>query len=278
MRARYSCDDPFCAMNDGLSYDGNRQRLNSAERADLESCLEKCSTECRLGTDYSCHRAYTKPPLGDEPLTTSVTLIPRDMWSGNLLQNVKMQALAVGDDSPAIDLEQNENGEFLFTSIGEYTGSFRSEKDGYLPITVYFNRVLMGNEHWGILHVPDNIAASFELLLGQPVNIEDYGILVVTAYDCTHTFARGLQMEYLPEKTNDSIQKVYVAENISKMDLTATGEPGSAVYLNVPEDESELYVTLEDTGERFGLMHIKVVKGEVTWAVIFPSQHLWGGS
>lgn len=280
MRARYSCDDPFCAMNDGLSYDGTRTRLSSTVRTDLESCLETCNEDCRLGTDYSCHHAYGNPTLSEaDPPTTAVTLIPRDMWDGKLIHDVKMEAVGGNTNNGQGEMTDLGDGTYRYSVSGEYVGYFRVEKEGYLPTRLYFSRFLVGNEHWSIPLIQDNVGDLFSILLGETIDIVNYGVLIINAYDCTHTFARGLQTDCLLEHDeSNNILKFYAEKAGYNPDATATGELGSAVYFQVPESKTIMNILLKDNQEHIGFMDLTIVKGEVTWAAVFPNPHIWGGS
>lgn len=273
IRGKVSCNDPFCAINDGQPYDGNRSRVYSVERDEVESCLRLCVEECGRGYDFDCLFLYKVPEFADP--TSEITTMDfwaKDVWLGSALTSVHVEALF--DDgqteSFVIDESKDEPGLFRFSVKGQFTGKMRAVRQDSLPSTFVYSRPLIGYEHWSLPLFSNGIADYVSELTGHSVDLKEHGVIVVNAFDCTHSLAPGIKVSYSAEEFDDEIVKSYTDKLNFDTGATSTTKSGTAVLVNVPPGKGLLTMDLESTGENLSVLSIEVFAGEVTWANLFP--------
>lgn len=256
-----------------MSYNDAAPLENIPELDALKSCTPDCAEECRLGTDLSCLQKYSVPESGTNSTTVVLTFI--DSFYARLLSPDNVQVW-LDDSGPAtVPVEELSGAEYKFSLPERFEGFFRVSKLGYFPTRLFLSRPLIGYEHWTVHLIPEWIKKDVEGILGAAVESVEMGVIVINAYDCSHSLSPGIQIRY-EGASSDPRTKIVYFSNSDYYDFggNATDDLGAAAIFNVPPGRATLHLYTEDTNQSFGLTDVQVWAGEVTWVAVFPAMKI----
>lgn len=282
MRKRLDCNDPYCAVNDGLSYDSERERYESELRDDVNRLLtETCASECGTGTNLSCLNSYSMPPKSE--LVSSKTLVEfeiMDIYGPGvpLLKSVNIEAWLDDDENNTLVAEEVQKGRYRITVPEMLTGSFRLQKDKYFPTHVYVGRPLFGNEFWRLSLFSNNLMHSFPYLTEHEIDLTTKGLIIVTVVDCAHNPTLGVEVTYTEETSEQGKDILRFAPNkktfFDKDEPAITDVTGSIVFLNVPEGSGLVRVDSDFVSGPVSVLEVPVLAGRLSWVLAFPLERI----